>query len=294
MKRWIVLWIAVMAMLLTGCAGSPRNEDTDAAVSPEETVGQTTVSEAGETADADDRQYNDICAVLWGYLLQRMDGLAPISDGKTEWEWNREYEAEVLLQDFAVGNSRYSAILIYPPDDMNGISLRWESGVSDAEIYAAEYPEFNFSGSNSYEEGDEAIAEARGQSALRITGKVKSETYEQGNQFTDHLYPYFYYLMWGSVLREAGNLYRESSGGIWGQFTGSAYMMKFDFETLTGYYVICLEGEEPVQVELTFANQDCRTYTMRKTYPEQFGEEERKDAWMGLTFDLTTAKPNQS
>ncbi|MBQ6876529.1 MAG: hypothetical protein IJN46_09920 [Lachnospiraceae bacterium] len=310
--KWIVLCL-IFIVQLCGCSVFSQNADSESVIgsSENETVsdevdaskGEETTEEPEETespstegvttekliADSVEKEY--LLKVLWGKMLQQFDGMAPNVGDSTDW--SRTYEAEVHLHDFSLDTFKYGIHLIYPESIMASYIYYWPDYITDVRVAYREADEKLqpiLDEKMEYIEGSSWITSAREQSELHVSGKVTNISYEQADLFIEGIKPYTAYMMWGSVLQVAGDLYEQNNGTILGNLSGKAVMTAFDFDTVTGTYWICLTGEEPIQVVVDFVSLDCGVYTSEINSTAMFNEAELESAWIGIEFDLCTTQ----
>lgn len=295
--RRLFAMIIVSALLLTGCSSEMGSEETagPGRSSMEGVIDETETTEAEEN-DTQEMETDDpivkeaMVSALWVKSLQVLEMQASQSDEENCWE--RTYEVETHLKKFNLSAYKYILRVIYPERKMSVVTFHWPDYVKDISEYyeqAVEYLDMNFDGDSEYNAQSSWITNARRESMLKVSGEIRNEMYEQSNLFLDNLYPYTYYALWGSVLKVAGEQHLENKGSILGKFSGQAYMMNFDFDTLTGTFWICLDEAEPVQVSMRFHNRDCYAYFL-EINDVVWDETVPDSAWLGLKFDLETSK----
>lgn len=234
----------------------------------------------------------EIVNSLWVLILQTMERFASDSNGADCWE--RTYEVEIHLKEFDLSKTHYIFRLIYPNKKMNTVDIYWPDNIKDVEKYydrADEYLQVYLADERDYQPQSSWITYARRESIMQIKGVIKNESYEQSGLFVDHLDPYTYYSLWGSVLKVAGEHYLEYAENVLGRFSGKLYMTNFDFETLTGTFWICVDDINPIEVTMRFHNQDCYAYFL-EVNDTVWTDSVSDNAWIGLSFDLETTEMN--
>ncbi|MBQ6876532.1 MAG: hypothetical protein IJN46_09935 [Lachnospiraceae bacterium] len=283
--------ILAVIMALTGCSAvNPKEETSILDLSSSESFNANeeteTVGLTGEIETESGEEKEKLLLTLWCMALQYLEGMG-LRDENQENRWRGQYEVEVCLRDFSLKEEMYRMDFAYPKVGKCSYTFWWPEYISDRSIYydtADKYLQSVYNGESIYS----SITEARRESILQIVGQVLNEAYEQADRFLDNVYPYTYHMLWGSVLEMAGRLYQENTGGIVGCFAGQAYLMEFDFQTLTGIFWVCLENETPVHITMKFTNQDCGVYTFQIN-DTRLVENELSNAWLGLKFDLETS-----
>lgn len=314
-KRFGLVWMLVAVMiLLSGCgmelpweetAGSKTAEETEADedVTPEKTEGESaaTGSATEQTGETDEDETEMLVSdspvkewmlsYLWKDMLQQLDRSAKAAEKLDQWD--RSYDVEALLEDFDPERTKYGTRYVYPRTKIASWTVYWSDNITDvSESYeeAENLLQYVYENFECYLDDNEWLTKTREESILRIIGQVSNETYDQGYRFTDNVGKYSYHGMWGAVLEIMGGMYQENTGSFLGKFAGDAYLMEFDFETLIGTFWLCMEGQEPVQVQVTYANKDCMRYTFQICEDAVWNASEPDSAWLGLEFELVTTR----
>ena len=303
-KRLFAL-VVLSVFLLTGCSVSlPLGKETETIEYSDEVTEEKSTNETIETVESteanssietteevivsDSPEKEALLSILWGKLLQEIEMSIPGDD-----QWTRDGDVEATLKNYDLNTYKYLVTVIYPKEKWKSIIWDWPNYITDvAANYkdAEQYLGYNYAGKHDYMENDEELLARKQESVIQIVGKIKTEEYEDAGKFVDNLYPYYYPYMWGSVLREAGELFETLTEGIYGRMIGKAYMTDFDFNTLTGKYWICLENQTPMQISLTFANRDCKEYSIAVNKEAVLSDSVLENAWIGMVFDLSTKR----
>ena len=297
--RLLMILILLGVLYLSGCSSSNsedkeigwstmNGEDTEITV--EETASiENTTDKNTYTEDAQIKE--NILSTYWKMLLQETDSLSPGNS-----LWNKDYDVEAYLENFDLNMYRYTGTLVYPEKAWYGFVWYWPDYIEDireSSFEAEKYIQYHYAGKREYESQSEELVLRKKESVLQICGHTKKCTYAEAGRFVDNLYPYNYSGVWGSVLKEAGALFEKHTGSYLGNMVGKAYMMNFDFGTLTGTFWICLENQEPVQVILTFENRDCDKYVVEISENNRVSDGAEDNAWLGMEFDLVTTRTQE-
>jgi len=240
---------------------------------------------------------------LWLEMLSQIDSSSksccPKNAGRDEnvrHQFNESYTVEMVLEAFKYMDF-YSASALYNGETVADFGwgwadYAWTDGLISHENVDEDYFQryHNYSGKPYSGLYQEEYLKAKENSVLQISGSIETESYEAAEAFIRDTAPYYYYEMWGTVLREVGDLWqRFNEINTWiGRMAGDVYMISFDVENLRGIYWICLEGKSPVELTVKFKNQDggkqWAMFKVLKEWPESIQDE----ALMKMSFDLRT------
>ncbi|MBQ4564096.1 MAG: hypothetical protein IJA58_06425 [Lachnospiraceae bacterium] len=276
-------------------------KDTSGEANTEETESVEMITEipnSKELSTAMERMTRE----LWLKMLSRIDtgsrSCCPSNAGRDEavrHQLNENYDVEMVLEAFKYIDSAYSVSALYNSETVADFGWGWSDYAWKTDRVGYAYVEtehfdwfYNYSGEPYSGLYQEAYLKAKENSVLQISGTVETESYDAGEVFIRDTAPYYYYLMWGTVLREAGDLWQRFNQDYLGQMVGEIYMASFDVENLTGVYWLCLEGKSPVQLTVVFKNQDGGKFSSQFDLPEEWPEDIPGQAMMKMTFDLTT------
>lgn len=236
---------------------------------------------------------------LWLKMLSQIERFTKSSwadkvaaDDEVRYPFNESHDVEMILESFDYIDSAYSVSALYNSETVADFYWHWTDSVwtegsmsyqnVDTDCFDIYY---NYSGEPYSGWYQEEYLRAKENSVLQISGSVGTEVYEAVDFFVRS--PYYYSQIWGTVLREVGDLWQRFNGDYLGQMVGEIYMESFDAETLTGVYWICLEGEVPVQLTATM-NQIQGGFDLQFDVSAEWSEGILSQALMKMAVDLTT------
>lgn len=274
--------ILIMLFLLCGCTSGERETE------PESNTEAVLLSGNPET--------EELVSSLWNMMLQWVPYYRAYSGGDEEirQQWDREYSLEAYLLNISTIKKEHNKALTYYVEADEGFMYNWKwvdtVGAVKAELFpeAEKHLAFRYERMFTGRPENSRYVKNLNSSVFKISGKIKKISYEAGNEFIESMFPYYYYGIWGSVLKETGKIYEAKTGTILGELTGQAYMTGFDLEALKGDFLVFLEGHNPVRMEFRFENEDCMIYEVNIADHVAVDETEKEKAWLSFEFDLIT------